>query len=181
MTAQQKKETKAKEESQETKSAEAKETQDAQTEQNQTEETEKQEAAELITGQETEDGTIRISENVIAAVVRRYVLEVEGVARFASGSLVGGLAEMIGRRNQEGSVIVRLEGDAVNISVTLILEFGVKVPEVAGLVQDVIRSRVEELTGKHVTSVDVIVQDLEEPEPEEEEQTEAQKQSQSQS
>lgn len=122
----------------------------------------------FISGPETEDGKIRISENVIAAVVRRYVLEVEGVVRFASASLVSGLAEMIGRRNQEGSVVVKLEGDAVNISVTLILEFGVKIPEVAELVQNVIRSRVEELTGKHVTSVDVIVQDLEEPASEEE-------------
>jgi len=177
MTAQQKKEKKDTTEKAQTKTAT--EAQEAQEEQNQAEEPENQQPSELITGQETEDGTIRISENVIAAVVRRYVLEVEGVARFASGSLVGGLAEMIGRRNQEGSVIVRLEGDAVNISITLILEFGVKVPEVAGLVQDVIRSRVEELTGKHVTSVDVIVQDLEEPTPEEEEQAEGQKQRQS--
>ncbi|MFW6414384.1 MAG: Asp23/Gls24 family envelope stress response protein [Verrucomicrobiota bacterium] len=127
--------------------------------------------ATFISGLETEDGQIKISENVIAAVVRRYVLEVEGVVRFASPSIVSGLAEMIGRRNQEGSVVVKLEGDAVNIAVTLILEFGVKIPEVAELVQNVIRSRVEELTGKHVTSVDVIVQDLEEPGTEEEKQT----------
>lgn len=116
---------------------------------------------ELIPSEENDDGSIRISENVIAAVVRKYTLEVDGVVRFASSTIVGGLAEMIGRRNQEGSVTVHLEGEAVNISVTLILEFGVKVPEVASLVQDVIRSRVEDLTGKHVTSVDVIVQDLE--------------------
>jgi len=116
---------------------------------------------ELIHSEETDDGTIRISENVIASVVRKYTLEVDGVARFASTSLVGGLAEMIGRRNQEGSVTVRLDGEAVNIAVTLVLKFGVKVPEVASLVQEVIRSRVEELTGKHVTSVDVIIQDLE--------------------
>lgn len=116
---------------------------------------------ELIPSEENDDGSIRISENVIAAVVRKYTLEVDGVVRFASSTIVGGLAEMIGRRNQEGSVAVHLEGEAVNISVTLILEFGVKVPEVASLVQDVIRSRVEDLTGKHVTSVDVIVQDLE--------------------
>lgn len=175
MTAQQKKEKKDTTEEAQTKTTA--EEQEAQEEQKQAEEPENQQPSELITGQETEDGTIRISENVIAAVVRRYVLEVEGVARFASGSLVGGLAEMIGRRNQEGSVIVRLEGDAVNISVTLILEFGVKVPDVAGLVQDVVRSRVEELTGKHVTSVDVIVQDLEEPASEEEGEQQTQSQS----
>ncbi len=118
--------------------------------------------AEFMTEEETEGGTIRISENVIAAVVRKYTLEVSGVIRFASGSLVGGLAEMIGRKNLESSVVVDLEGDAVNIAVTLVLEFGVRIPEVCALVQDVVRTHVEELTGKHVAKVDVVVQDLEE-------------------
>ncbi len=118
---------------------------------------------------EDDEGAIRISENVITAVVRKYVLEVKGVIRFASSSLVGGLAEMIGRKSRESSVAVELDGDSVDISVTLILEFGVKIPEVAALVQDVIRTRVEEITGKHVGKVNVIVQDLEElPPPEEE-------------
>lgn len=116
---------------------------------------------EILTADENDIGSVRISENVIAAVVRKYTLEVDGVVRFASASLVGGLAEMIGRRSQDSSVAVRLDGDAVNIGVTLVLRFGVQIPEVAGLVQDVIRSRVEELTGKHVSAVNVIVQDLE--------------------
>ena len=118
-------------------------------------------APEMLTADETETGAIRISENVIAAVVRKYTLEVDGVVRFASASIVSGLAEMIGRKSQESSIVVELEGEAVNISVTLVLQFGVRVPDVAALVQDVISTRVEELTGKHVTAVNVVVQDLE--------------------
>jgi len=108
------------------------------------------------------DSTIRISENVIAAIVRKYALEVRGVVRFANASIVGGLAEMIGRKTHEGSVVVDLEGDAVNISVNMVMAFGVRIPEIAGLVQDIIRARIEELTGKHVIRVDITVQDLEE-------------------
>jgi len=114
--------------------------------------------------------SIRISENVIASVTRKYVLQVDGVVRFASGSIVSGLAEMIGRKSQESSIVVNLDGDAVHIGVNLVLRFGVQVPKVAGQVQDVIRKQVEELTGKHVTGVRVTVQDLQEvedkPEPE---------------
>jgi uncharacterized alkaline shock family protein YloU len=117
---------------------------------------------EVIPAAETEGGAIRISENVIAAVVRKYTLEVDGVVRFGSTSLVGGLAEMIGRRSQESSIQVEMDGEAVNISVNLVLQFGVKVPDVAALVQDVISSRVEDLTGKHVSAVNVIIQDLQE-------------------
>jgi len=117
---------------------------------------------ELIMGEENEAGTIRISENVIAAVVRKYTLEVQGVIGFAGAGFVGGLTDMITRRNYEHSVTVDLDGDAVNISVTLVLEFGVRIPDVAQIVQETIRTRVEELTGKQVTKVEVIVQDLQE-------------------
>ena len=121
-------------------------------------------AEQMVVDEEESDyGSIRISESVIAAVVRKYVLDVPGVVRFSSGSIVGGLAEMIGRRNPESSVLVDIEGETVNIGVTLVLEFGVRIPDVAALVQDVIRTRIEELTGKQVTKIDVIIQDLDEP------------------
>jgi len=119
-----------------------------------------------IPGEETDYGSIRISESVFAALVRKYTLEVEGVARFASGSLMGGLAEMLGRRGPESSIMVKFDGDSVEISVTLVISFGAKIPEVSELVQSVIRNRIEEFTGKHVAKVDVIVQDIEEPEEE---------------
>jgi len=117
---------------------------------------------ELLMGEENEAGTIRISENVIAAVVRKYTLEVEGVICFAGAGFVGGLTDMITRRNYEHSVAVDLDGEAVNISVTLVLEFGVRIPDVAVAVQEIVRTRVEDLTGKQVTKVEVIVQDLQE-------------------
>ena len=114
------------------------------------------------------DGVINISENVIASVVRKYTLEIDGVIRFSAGGLVSGLADLIGRRSSEGSSInVNFADDgSVQISVTLVLRFGVRVAEVAGLVREVIRSRVEDLTGKHVSKVNVMVADLEEQEPE---------------
>lgn len=118
--------------------------------------------ADIISEESDESGTVRISENVITAVVRKYTLEVPGVVRFASNTLVSGLAEMIGRKSSESNVVVNLEQDAVVVSLTLVLEFGVRIPEVAGMIQSVVSSKVEEITGKHVAKVDVIVQDMEE-------------------
>ena len=116
----------------------------------------------IATEEENETGRIRISDNVIAAIVRRYTEDIPGVVRFASGSIVSGLTEMLSKKSPEGSVVcVEVEDDSVNISVRLVLEFGVRIREVATMVQDVIRTRVEELTGNHVAKVDVIVQDLE--------------------
>ena len=112
---------------------------------------------------ESNEDSIRISENVISAIVRKYTLEIPGVVRFAANSIVGGLAEMIGRKSPEGNIVVNLEGASVTVSVNLVLAFGVKVPEVALKVQEVIRTRIEELTGKQVQLVNVTVFDLEEP------------------
>jgi len=88
-------------------------------------------STDLLMEEENEAGTIRISENVIAAIVRKYVLEVAGVVRFATGSPLGSIAEMFGRKNSESNLIVDLEEEMVNISVTLVLEFGAKIPDVA--------------------------------------------------
>ncbi len=120
-----------------------------------------------IPAEDNDYGTIRISESVFAALVRKYTLEVDGVARFASGSLMGGLAEMLGRRGPESSIMVKFDGETVDIAVTLVIEFGAKIPEVSELVQSVVRNRVEEFTGKQVNKVDVIVQGIEEKEEEE--------------
>jgi uncharacterized alkaline shock family protein YloU len=119
--------------------------------------------ATMISEDENDTGAIRISENVVAAIVHKYVLEVEGVVRFASGSLVGNIGEFFGRPDPEKKLQVDLADECVNISVSLVLEFGVHIPTVASEVQTVVRTKVEELTGKQVMKVNVTVQDLEDP------------------
>lgn len=111
--------------------------------------------------EETNDtGVIRISEDVIIAVIKHYTLTIEGVVRFSTGGFASGLAEMFGKKNTESSVKLEMEGDYVNVAVALILQFGVSVPEVAAEVQDVIREKVEEFTGKRVNRIDVTVRAL---------------------
>ena len=111
----------------------------------------------------TEDtgiGTIQISENVIAAVVRRYSLSVPGVARLAGQSIVGGLADMFGKRINDKSIVVELADERVNLTVHSISKFGEHVPPVATHVPDVCRKYVVELTGQHVGCIDVVVTNL---------------------
>lgn len=117
-------------------------------------------ASDLEVDAAPDAGVIQISERVFAALARRFTLEVDGVIGFANSGLVGGIAGMIHKRNFENSLVVDLEEDFVNISVTLILRFGVCIPEVAQMVQDVLRNRIGEMTGKNVMRVNVFVQDL---------------------
>jgi uncharacterized alkaline shock family protein YloU len=112
-------------------------------------------------GEDHGEGTIRISEDVIAAIVRKSALEIPGVARFGTSTLAGGLAEMIGRKTRDSSIVVDLDAGQVAVSVNLVLAFGCRIPEVAATVREAIRKSVEEMTGMRVTRVNVTIQNLE--------------------
>lgn len=115
---------------------------------------------EILMEETNDTGVIRISEDVIISVIKHYTLTIEGVIRFASGGFASGLAEMFGKKSSESSVQLEMEGDYVNVAVALIIQFGVSVPDIAAQVQEVIREKVEEITGKSVNRVDVTIRDL---------------------
>lgn len=115
----------------------------------------------MATAEDNSQGSIRISEDVISAVVRKYALSVPGVARLGGQSLMGGLANILGKRISDRSIVVEMEEESVNLTVTIVITFGEHVPTVASNVQGVCRKYVEELTGQVVGKVNVAVQGLE--------------------
>ncbi len=117
-------------------------------------------ASEILMEETNDTGVIRISEDVIISVIKHYTLTIPGVIRFASGGFASGLAEMFGKKSSESSVQLEMEGEYVNVAVALIIQFGVSVPDIAAEVQEVIRAKVEEITGKSVNRVDVTIRDL---------------------
>ena len=113
---------------------------------------------------DTELGDIKIHEGVVASLARRAALSVEGVSRLAGSSLVDNLAEMVGsRRMQSRAVAINLgEKNDVAIEMKVILKFGFCIPEVAAQIQKEVISMVEKTSGMSVTSVNVLVQEIEE-------------------
>lgn len=127
---------------------------------------------EVISGDTLESGgelgAVRIHNNVIAVIARLATLKVPGVVEM-TGSIVEGLAGMIGKKKQSdrGGVHIDAEEDAIVIDITVNLEYGVRIPHVAWQIQNDVREEVEKMTGKLVSSVNVIVQGVELPEGEE--------------
>ena len=118
-------------------------------------------AVEGVYESTNEEGSIKIAENVFASVIKNYTLEIAEVLSFASDSIVGSLAEMIGKKSASRAVNVEIdENDHVNVTVNVILKFGSHIPTVAGTIQKVISSKIEEITGKEVTHVNVNVVDV---------------------
>ncbi len=115
------------------------------------------------TREESDLGTIKIHNEVISTIASRAATEAKGVAGL-SGGVVDGLAKMIGRRNPEKGVKVEIADDDVNIDMSILVEYGVSIPTVCRQIQGVVRSRVEEMTGKNVKSININVHGIHFPE-----------------
>lgn len=111
---------------------------------------------------EKSGGSVRVYESVISSIVRKTVLAMDGVVRFAGNSLVDNIAEFVGSKAmQDRAISVAMGEQSVSVAIQLILEYGVYIPEVASKVQDAVKEQIQELTGMTVENVDVIVMDIE--------------------
>lgn len=119
------------------------------------------EAASCEKGNEL--GLIKIHGNVISSIVRRAALSIDGISRLSGSSFVDNIAEIVGsRKMHDRAIAIEIDEDKVAVEIKLNLIFGYNVPEIATQVQSVIIEEVEKVTGMTVTSVNVIIQEIEE-------------------
>ncbi|KHO62395.1 MULTISPECIES: Asp23/Gls24 family envelope stress response protein [Thermoanaerobacter] len=102
-------------------------------------------------------GTIKISEEVVSVIAGLAATEVPGVTGM-SGGVVNGLSEMLGRKNLGKGVKVEVGEKEVSIDLYLIVDYGVRIPEVAWNVQENVKNAVENMTGLKVVEVNIHVQ-----------------------
>ncbi|ABY92820.1 MAG: Asp23/Gls24 family envelope stress response protein [Thermoanaerobacter sp.] len=102
-------------------------------------------------------GTIKISEEVVSVIAGLAATEVPGVAGM-SGGVVNGISEMLGRKNLGKGVKVEVGEKEVSIDLYLIVDYGVRIPEVAWNVQENVKNAVENMTGLKVVEVNIHVQ-----------------------
>lgn len=110
----------------------------------------------------TSNGSVYFVSDVLATIAGLAVTEVEGVANTVSGS--GSFVDMFARKAQSNSknltrgIKVEVVGNDVTVNVTIIVEYGFPVPEVASDIQENVKKAIETMTGMNVKSVDVHVQ-----------------------
>lgn len=102
-------------------------------------------------------GAIMVHQNVMAVIARIAAMKVPGVAEM-SGSFTDGLANIIGRNSGEKGVRVEMREKKVDLEISLVVEYGAKIPQVAWKVQNEVRRAVEDMTGKQVGAINVVVQ-----------------------
>ena len=107
--------------------------------------------------QEMENGSIQISEDVVASVTGMAVLEVEGVCGLSS-SIGTDIAEMLGMKTlSKGVRLSTTETGALRIDCDVVSKFGQNIFELAKNVQENVKSSVESVTGLRVAEVHVTV------------------------
>ncbi|MFA5882014.1 MAG: Asp23/Gls24 family envelope stress response protein [Eubacteriales bacterium] len=129
------------------------------------------EKKDIIERQENELGSIRIADEVVAIIAGLAATEIKGVAGM-SGGLAGGIAEMLGRKNLSKGVKVEVGEKEAAVDMFIIVEYGVRIPDVAIHIQENVKRAIESMTGLNVVEVNVNVQGVvfSTPEPKDEEQ-----------
>lgn len=102
-------------------------------------------------------GTIKITDDVVAIIAGIAATEVPGVAGM-SGSIAGGIAEMLGRKNLSKGVKVEVGEKEAAIDLYIIVEYGSRIPDVAWEIQDRVKKNVELMTGLNVIEVNIHIQ-----------------------
>ncbi len=122
----------------------------------------------LPTKKETKLGTIRIADDVVSIIAGLAATEIDGIAGMSAG-LVGGIAEILGRKNFAKGVKVEVGEREAAVDLYIIVKYGVRIPDVALAAQENVKQAIETMTGLSVVEVNIHVQGVGFPEEEVEE------------
>lgn len=116
----------------------------------------------------SDGGSIRIADEVVGIIAGLAATEVPGIAGM-SGGLVGGIAEILGRKNFNKGVKVEVGEKEAAVDLFVIVEYGVRIPDVAAEVQNNVKKAIESMTGLAVVEANIHVQGVVFPQPQIEE------------
>ena len=108
-----------------------------------------------------DNGSVIFATDVVSTIAGLAATEVEGVTNMVGAS--SGLADLFSRKNQSSKsltkgVKVELSDDnKVTVSLTIVVDYGSPIPEVAGNIQENVKKAIETMSGLTVTAVNVHV------------------------
>jgi uncharacterized alkaline shock family protein YloU len=100
-------------------------------------------------------GSLQISTDVIAKIARLATLEVEGVRGVSTGTV--GVKGLLNKTHLQKPVSVELTDDVAEITVSITVEYGSRIPQLAAKVQENVKNAVQSMTCITVSKVNVVV------------------------
>lgn len=115
-------------------------------------------------------GNIKISVDVVSKIASIAATEIDGVSCMRT-NFVNEVAQKLGaKKSGTQGVKVEITEDMASIDLYLVVDYGVKIPELAWNVQEKVKESVEAMTGLAVTAVNIHIEGInfeKEAEPEE--------------
>ncbi|HEY7201933.1 MAG TPA: Asp23/Gls24 family envelope stress response protein [Candidatus Dormibacteraeota bacterium] len=103
-------------------------------------------------------GRIEVFPAVVGAIAGHAAIECYGVMGMAARGLRDGVATLLRRENLHRGVEVREIEGSLSIDVYVVIQYGVRITEVAHNLKSAVRFEVERATGVAVSDVNVFVQ-----------------------
>lgn len=98
---------------------------------------------------------IKISEDVVSVIAGVAASEVPGVCSMSGGI---GISEVFGKKNMAKGIKSEVGEKETRIDVNIIVEYGVRIPDIAYEIQNRVKKAVESMTGLTVSEVNIHVQ-----------------------
>jgi uncharacterized alkaline shock family protein YloU len=104
-------------------------------------------------------GLINISPNAVAMVAGIAAMQCFGVVGMSSRNLQDGISELLtGRDNLTKGIEVSIAEETVSITLYIIVEYGIRIKEVAHNVIESVKYAIESQLGLQIANIDVVVQ-----------------------
>lgn len=104
------------------------------------------------------ESSIRIADDVVGVIAGIAAMEVDGVAGMSGGFAAEVGERMTGKKNLSKGVKVQVGEKEVGIDLYIVVDFGVRIPEVAAKVQESVKRAVESMTGLDCVEINIHVQ-----------------------
>lgn len=106
----------------------------------------------------TQIGEIKISEDVILTVAGLAVSEVKGIT--VVNSLTDGFVEKFVKKNYGKGIRVVMNENDVVIDIHIIVDYGLKIPDVAWELQETVKKSIETMTHLTCSKVNIFVESV---------------------
>ena len=106
---------------------------------------------------ENENGSVKISNEVVAIIAGVAATEIPGVSGM-SGGITGGITEMLGMKNLSKGVKVEMGEHETAVDIYIVVDYGANITEVGQQVQQNVKASIESMTGLNVVVVNVNIQ-----------------------
>lgn len=104
------------------------------------------------------ENSVRISDDVVGVIAGIAAMEVEGVAGMSGGFAAEMGERMLGKRSLTKGVKVQVGDKECAIDLYIVVEYGVRIPDVAQRVQENVKRAVEAMTGLEVVEANIHIQ-----------------------